>query len=79
MSTYPEHEKLKASRETHLTVSEFLEYLESNGYYITYAKEPYKTIRNENLIADFLGIDKKKFDEEKELMYQELKNSHKKA
>lgn len=75
---YPEHEKLKAVNREHQAISEFLEYLEDNGHsVIHYApgcvddeyNRPLEIKSSPNdLIAEFFGIDRQKFAEEKTQM-----------
>ena len=80
---YPEHQKLKANRELHNDISEFCEWLESNGYEICKLRETqtnltavqYDTVRPEKIISDFLGIDPKKLEAEKQQMIAELRGA----
>ena len=62
---YPNHEKLKANREFHNDISEFCEWLESKDYEISRNGE---TISNEKIIAEFLGIDLRELEREKQKM-----------
>ncbi len=77
---YSEHQKLKANRELHSDISEFCEWLESNGYEICRLRDTqtnltaiqYDTVRPDKIISEFLGIDPKRLEAEKQQMITEM-------
>jgi benzoyl-CoA reductase/2-hydroxyglutaryl-CoA dehydratase subunit BcrC/BadD/HgdB len=79
---YPEHEKLKARKEEHQAICEFLSFLEENGHSIIHYEpgcvddeynRPIEIRSNlQDLIADFFEINQQKFAEEKDQMIKRL-------
>lgn len=79
---YPEHEKLIQNEQLLNCISEFCEWLESQGYEICKVRENqigyavlYETLALEKIIADFLRIDAKKLETEKQKMLAETRAS----
>lgn len=77
MSTYPEHEKLRALNGANRTVGDFIEWLSMQGYVIARFEErgdalvPAMVDRDE-LIARFFSIDRKKLQDEEKQMLSEV-------
>lgn len=70
---YPNNEKLKNNRELHNDVSEFCEWLESQGFEISRNN---KTVSNEKIIAEFLGIDLRELEAEKRQMLSAYESAY---
>ena len=78
-----ELEKMATAAEKSATLSEFLDWLRSNQYVLAkYNERPQQLgdddllpvrIGNEQLLADFFGIDLKKVEEERSALLQQLK------
>lgn len=83
---YPEHEKVKAKAKDGTVIGEFLEWLESQGITLCewdndkkheWEKEFHQTTKTtEVLIAEYFGIDLKKFRAEKDEMFEELRKAN---
>lgn len=77
---YPEHAKLRAVRSEHASISEFFEWLESNGYEVCKPSKTqnnltavkYDSFRPDKIIAEFFDIDAKKLEAEKQAMIASL-------
>lgn len=79
----PEHDKFRPHQKDANTIGDFLEWLSEQGFrrmrweeyeedWIPQKREGWVQDRRniQQLIAEFFGIDKKKFDEETEAIYQ---------
>jgi hypothetical protein len=83
MSEYPEHEKLDIIKDKSQVIGEFLEWLENEKeHYICYYEDNdpdehdgYYPINedNDDLLAEFFNIDRKKLEEEKDKMLEEMR------
>ena len=75
LTPYPEHAKLRAVRERHETVCEFLAWLdETKGINLAW-REPsnYSFIRFDELVAEFFEIDMNAFEAEKRAMVDRIR------
>jgi hypothetical protein len=68
---YPECEKLSAARPKSQVIGEFLEWLASE-------KEIHldQSVRLEDLLAEFFGIDQNKLEKERRMMLDNLREGH---
>jgi hypothetical protein len=81
---YPEHEKLKRERHRSEIAHDFIEWLhEERGYFIAHwFNETQAASIPENidqLLADFIGVDLNKIEEEKRAMLDEVRLLNSKA
>ena len=76
---YPEHEKLRAVRDTSQVIGAFIEWLEETGrtvakwmpHYGDNALQP-ECAKTEALLAEYFGIDLQRLEAEKRAMVEEL-------
>lgn len=72
MSKYPEHDKLSERRNEHITVLDFVTFLEGKGLYITYDMD--SSVNNDELVLEFLGVDKEKLNMERLQIHNIVQN-----
>ena len=73
-SLYPEHEKLKAISDKSQICGEFIEWLQSQGFFIEHNGKgdwPQFVLRRQ--LAKFFGIDEEKLENEKMVMLDEMR------
>lgn len=74
MGSYPEHEKLAARKEEHQNICEFLEYCQNKEMFLAKYKASDKlygdveTFDPDKIIAEFFGINRRAFNDEKRKM-----------
>lgn len=80
MNEYPEHIKLKAVQERSQAIHEFVEFLQGKGIHLAEYLENSISDRLvpsgkglTNLVAEFLDIDMKKLEKEKQHMLDEIR------
>lgn len=76
MSKYPEHEKLKVVAEKTQFVHDFLVFFEEKGISLQTDRGVYQ--RHDDLLYEFIGVDKWKLDDEKRALIEECQEGVKK-
>lgn len=83
MAEYPEHVKLKNLDGANETIGDFLEWLDENGMVVCQRTD--NNVHNlywpvaksvEQLIAEFFGLDRKKLEDEKRAMLDEIRRAN---
>ena len=75
MSDYPEHDKLDAVWSKHQNVTNFVEWLESNGYEITVSISLGRVCDTDDLINTHFGLDSDTIRSERKGMLTDIRKA----